>query len=52
MALANHMLCTLGLDEDVSYRFSKWDENNKEKYIGSPEQWEEVQNRMREILND
>ena len=52
VALANHMLCTLGLDEDVSYRFSKWDENNKEKYIGSPEQWEEVQNRMREILND
>ncbi|MCI9575721.1 MAG: threonine--tRNA ligase [Clostridiales bacterium] len=50
--LANHMLRTLGLDEDVSYRFSKWDENDKEKYIGSPEQWEEVQNRMREILND
>jgi threonyl-tRNA synthetase len=46
------MLKTLGLDSDVSYRFSKWDPNNKEKYIGTAEQWEEVQGRMREILND
>lgn len=50
--LAAYMLQTLGLDEDVSYRFSKWDPNNTEKYIGSAEQWEEVQGRMREILND
>jgi threonyl-tRNA synthetase len=50
--LALFMLKTLGLDSDVSYRFSKWDPNNKEKYIGSAEQWEEVQGRMREILND
>jgi len=49
--LALFMLKTLGLDEDVSYRFSKWDENNKEKYIGSPEEWENVQNKMRSILN-
>lgn len=50
--LAVFMLKTLGLDEDVSYRFSKWDPNNREKYIGSQEQWEDVQGRMREILND
>lgn len=50
--LANEMLRTLGLDEDVSYRFSKWDENDTEKYIGSPEQWEQVQDRMRGILDD
>lgn len=49
--LANFMLKTVGLDEDVSYQFSKWDPNHKEKYIGSPQQWEEVQNRMREILD-
>lgn len=49
--LANFMLKTVGLDDDVSYRFSKWDPNNKEKYIGTAEQWEEVQDRMREILN-
>lgn len=50
--LARFMLSTLGLDEDVKYRFSKWDENNKDKYIGSAQEWENVQNRMREILND
>ena len=49
--LANFMLKTVGLDSDVSYRFSKWDPNNKEKYIGTAEQWEEVQARMRQILN-
>jgi threonyl-tRNA synthetase len=50
--LANFMLKTVGLDDDVSYRFSKWDPNNKDKYIGSAEQWEEAQNRMRQILDD
>jgi threonyl-tRNA synthetase len=50
--LANFMLKTLGLDEDISYRFSKWDPNDKEKYIGSEEQWEQSQERMRNILND
>ena len=49
--LARFMLKTVGLDGDVSYRFSKWDENNKEKYIGSAEEWENVQNLMRNILN-
>ena len=50
--LAKFMLETLGLDEDVTYRFSKWDENNKEKYIGSSEEWERVQDRMRVILDN
>lgn len=50
--LANYMLRTVGLDEDVTYRFSKWDENNKEKYIGSAEEWEQVQDRMRGILDN
>ncbi len=50
--LAKYILRTLGLENDVTYRFSKWDENNKEKYIGTAEEWETVQNRMREILND
>jgi threonyl-tRNA synthetase len=49
--LANFMLKTVGLADDVSYRFSKWDPHNKEKYIGSTEQWEEVQTRMRQILD-
>lgn len=50
--LAKYMLDTLGLSEDVSYRFSKWDKNNKEKYIGSEEEWERVQGEMRRILTD
>lgn len=49
--LAIFMLNAVGLEEDVSYRFSKWDENNREKYIGSAEEWENVQNRMRTILD-
>ncbi|HEX2944893.1 MAG TPA: threonine--tRNA ligase [Clostridia bacterium] len=50
--LALFMLKAVGLDGDVSYRFSKWDPNDKKKYIGTEEQWNEVQGRMREILND
>lgn len=49
--LAKYMLTCLGLQGDVSYRFSKWDEKNKEKYIGNKEEWESVQNMMRDILN-
>lgn len=52
LELANFMLKTLGLDEDVSYRFSKWDENNKDKYIGSPEEWEKCQDFMKTILDN
>jgi threonyl-tRNA synthetase len=51
LELAIFMLKTLGLDDDVSYRFSKWDENDREKYIGDKAQWEAVQNTMREILD-
>jgi len=50
--LAKYMIETLGFEDDVSYRFSKWDENDREKYIGSKENWEATQNVMRTILND
>lgn len=52
LELADFMLKTLGLDDDVSFRFSKWDPNNREKYIGSAEEWENVQDLMRTILDD
>ncbi|MDR3149039.1 MAG: threonine--tRNA ligase [Oscillospiraceae bacterium] len=52
LELAIFMLKTLGLYEDVSYRFSKWDENDSSKYIGGKEQWESVQNTMRGILDN
>ena len=51
LELAIYMLKTLGLYEDVSYRFSQWDPNNREKYIGTPEQWDEAQGVMEKILN-
>ncbi len=49
--LINYMMDTLGIREDITYQFSKWDPNNKEKYIGSEEVWESTQNQMREILD-
>lgn len=52
VALAKFMLQCMGLDSDVSYRFSLWDENNREKYIGDPKSWEETQDFMRNILVD
>ena len=49
--LVYYMLDSLGLREEVSYRFSKWDKNDREKYIGTEEQWENTQSIMRNILN-
>lgn len=49
--LAKYCLTTLGLEEDVTYRMSKWDPNNKEKYMGTEETWNQVQDMMRSILN-
>lgn len=49
--LAKFMMDTLGFSEDVSYRFSQWDPNDREKYIGTPEQWEEAQSMMGRILD-
>lgn len=52
LELTNYMLETLGLKEDVSYRFSQWDPEDTEKYIGTPEQWDEAQGVMKTILDD
>ena len=51
LELAIFMLKTLGLYEDVSYRFSQWDPADTEKYIGTPEQWDEAQSMMGRILD-
>lgn len=51
LELAMYMLKTLGLYEDVTYRFSMWDPNDRDKYIGTPEQWDEAQGMMRKILD-
>ena len=52
VAHARYCLTTLGVEEDVTYRMSKWDPNNTEKYLGTSEDWDRVQDAMREILNE
>ena len=52
LELTTFMLKTLGLYEDVSYRFSQWDSNDRAKYIGTQEQWDEAQGIMKNILDD
>ena len=52
LELCDYMLETLGLREDVSFRFSQWDPNDREKYIGTVEQWDEAQGVMKNILDD
>lgn len=49
--LAMYMLKSLGLDSDVSYRFSKWDPNNTEKFINDPKEWEYAEGEMKRILD-
>lgn len=50
--LMKYCLTTLGVEEDVTYRLSKWDPNNAEKYLGTAEEWDYVQNMMRDILDE
>lgn len=50
--LARYCMKTLGLENEVTYRLSKWDPNNKEKYIGTPEIWEDTQGRIRKVLEE
>lgn len=50
--LIKYIMTTLGIQDSVTYRFSKWDPNNTEKYIDNKEAWEQTQDEMREILNE
>lgn len=52
IALAQYCLKTLGVEEDVTYHLSAWDPENKEKYIGEPEVWEQTQQHMRDIMEE
>ena len=52
LALAKYCLSTLGVEEDVTYHLSKWDPDNRGKYIGEPEVWEETQQHMRDIMDE
>ena len=50
--LSKFMLTAVGLQEDVYYRFSRRDPADKSKYIGSDEEWENVEGFMKKILDD
>ncbi len=52
VSLAKYCLTTLGVEEDVTYRMSKWDPNNTEKYMGTAQDWDRVQDAMRVILDE
>lgn len=50
LELAMYCLTTLGLQHDVTYRLSKWDPNNREKYLGDENYWNTTQDKIREVL--
>ena len=50
LELCLYCLKALGMENDVTYRFSKRGAN-KEKYIDNDEAWEQTQTLMRQILN-
>ena len=52
IALAQYCLKTLGVEEDVTYRLSRWDPENPEKYVGSAEVWNETEQHIRDVLNE
>ena len=52
IALAQKCLRTLGVEEDVTYHLSKWDPDNREKYIGDPDVWNETEQDIRNILTE
>ena len=49
--LLQETMTDIGLIDDLSYRLSKWDPNDREKYIGTPEMWDEAEGLMRNILD-
>ncbi|MCI8949681.1 MAG: threonine--tRNA ligase [Lachnospiraceae bacterium] len=52
LALAKKCLTTLGLEEEVTYHLSKWDPDNREKYIGEPEVWDQTEQHIRQVLTE
>ena len=53
LELAKYCLDTVGLLDKCTFRFSQWDPSNpKNKYEGTPEQWDHAQSVMERILND
>src|SRR6056297_4349121 len=49
--LIDYIMDTLGIREDIWFRFSKWDPKNKDKYIDNPAAWKDSQEKMKNILD-
>ena len=49
-SLNRYVLKILGLENDVTYRLSKWDPKNTDKYLGDDEYWNSTQAVLRNIL--
>ncbi|MBQ1931740.1 MAG: threonine--tRNA ligase, partial [Lachnospiraceae bacterium] len=50
--LFRYCMKTLGLENDVTYRLSKWDPENPGKYLGDAESWNHVEGVLRDLLNE
>lgn len=50
--LAYYVLSVLGLEKDVTFRLSKWDPNNKKKYLGDDNYWNSTQQALRDVLHE
>lgn len=50
--LIKYLMGVFGLSNDVSYRFSRWDPKDADKYVGTAEDWEKVEGVMKKILDD
>ncbi len=50
--LIKYIADVFGLSDDIWFRFSRWDPNDADKYVGSKEEWERVEGTMKQILDD
>ena len=50
--LCHYVMKTLGIDGDVTYRLSKWDPKNTDKYLGDEEYWNSTQQYLRDVMNE
>ncbi len=50
--LIKYLAKCIGLDKDITFRFSRWDPKDSSKYIGTAEDWDKTENTMKKILDD
>ncbi len=48
--LVKFMMKAVGFENDVTYRFSRWDPEDTDKYINEPKTWEKAEATMEKIL--